>query len=150
MVNRCNPDTRQSETMFYRPPESRYCYTSHTMDNNGESTSVTKRCAALQDCLSTGCTSINDSGHQVGVSSQVSERHAFDCPPNSVLLRCARPAVRGTSATCWCRKTRAAPFSPPRLLWRARAEGLTSPHCATALSPCSSSLQEVGERASED
>eukprot|EP00066_Takifugu_rubripes_P003734 XP_003966539.1 PREDICTED: ly6/PLAUR domain-containing protein 6-like [Takifugu rubripes] len=56
--NRWAPDV-------YCPKEARYCYTSHTMDNYGESTSVTKRCATLQNCLSTGCASVSDSGHQV-------------------------------------------------------------------------------------
>lgn len=41
------------------------------MDNYGESTSVTKRCATLQNCLSTGCAAISDSGHQVGITPQV-------------------------------------------------------------------------------
>lgn len=41
------------------------------MDNYGESTSVTKRCATLQNCLSTGCASISDSGHQVGRTPQM-------------------------------------------------------------------------------
>lgn len=40
------------------------------MDTHRESTSVTKRCATLQDCLTTGCDDISDSGHQVGMTSQ--------------------------------------------------------------------------------
>ncbi|XP_043930811.1 ly6/PLAUR domain-containing protein 6 [Protopterus annectens] len=40
----------------YCPKESRYCYTSHTMNATGESVSVTKRCATLEKCVSTGCT----------------------------------------------------------------------------------------------
>lgn len=63
--------TRDSNKQLSWLPEARYCYTSHTMDSYGESTSVTKRCATLQDCLSAGCAYINDSGHQVGVTSQV-------------------------------------------------------------------------------
>lgn len=62
----------------------------------------------------------------------------------SVLLRCAHPAVRGTSVTFWCRKMRPAPFSPRRLLWWAGAGGLTSQRRATSLWPSSSSsLLEV-------
>lgn len=67
-----------------------------------------------------------------------------------MLLRCALPAVRGASATFWCQKTRAAPFSRRRHLWWARAEGLSSQHRATLLWPSStSSLLEVAERATE-
>ncbi|CAG01006.1 unnamed protein product, partial [Tetraodon nigroviridis] len=56
--NRWAPDV-------YCRKEARYCYTSHGMDGSGESTSVTKRCATLQDCLSTGCVHTSHSGHQV-------------------------------------------------------------------------------------
>lgn len=41
------------------------------MDNYGESMSVTKRCATLQNCLSTGCVNVSNSRHQVGVTPQV-------------------------------------------------------------------------------
>lgn len=63
--------THDSNKQLFWLPEDRYCYTSHTMDSYGESTSVTKRCATLQDCLSSGCAYISDSGHQVGMTSQV-------------------------------------------------------------------------------
>ncbi|XP_061410879.1 ly6/PLAUR domain-containing protein 6-like isoform X1 [Lethenteron reissneri] len=46
--NRWAPDT-------YCPRESRYCYTYHHMRSGGSSVSVTKRCAALEQCLGTGC-----------------------------------------------------------------------------------------------
>ncbi|XP_010878237.1 ly6/PLAUR domain-containing protein 6 [Esox lucius] len=46
--NRWAPD-------LYCPQESRYCYTRHMMNLEGDSLSVTKRCVALDDCLSTGC-----------------------------------------------------------------------------------------------
>lgn len=35
------------------------------MDRRGGSVSVTKRCVTLEDCLSTGCDDITESGHQV-------------------------------------------------------------------------------------
>ncbi|KAL1021796.1 hypothetical protein UPYG_G00018080 [Umbra pygmaea] len=56
--NRWAPDV-------YCPRESMYCYTLHTMDNQGKSVSVTKRCVALDDCLSTGCTYANREGYKV-------------------------------------------------------------------------------------
>uniref|UniRef100_A0A3B3SKW4 LY6/PLAUR domain containing 6 n=1 Tax=Paramormyrops kingsleyae TaxID=1676925 RepID=A0A3B3SKW4_9TELE len=49
----------------YCPRETRYCYTHHRMDARGDSVSVTKRCVALEDCLSAGCRDINHEGHKV-------------------------------------------------------------------------------------
>ncbi|XP_026015418.1 ly6/PLAUR domain-containing protein 6 isoform X2 [Astatotilapia calliptera] len=92
--NRWAPDV-------YCPKDTKYCSTLHMMDRSGESVSVTKRCATLEECLFTGCADVADTGYQAFLSS----------------LRCALPAVRGTSATCWCPEMTAVPFSPPFLLW---------------------------------
>lgn len=63
---------------------------------------------------------------------------ACDCSS----ARCARPAARGTSATCWCRETRAVPFSPPLLPWSAPAGGFIPSRRATLpFSSSASSLQ---------
>ncbi|XP_018557337.1 ly6/PLAUR domain-containing protein 6 [Lates calcarifer] len=59
--NRWAPDV-------YCPKDTRYCYTLHMMDNRGDSVSVTKRCATLEDCLFTGCDDIIDNGYQVCLS----------------------------------------------------------------------------------
>ncbi|MBN3292635.1 LYPD6 protein, partial [Polypterus senegalus] len=59
--NRWAPD-------FYCPRETRYCFTLHKMDSQGESISVTKRCVPLEECLSTGCTPIDHMGHKVCTS----------------------------------------------------------------------------------
>ncbi|KAJ8415031.1 hypothetical protein AAFF_G00007290 [Aldrovandia affinis] len=56
--NRWAPDA-------YCPRETRYCYTRHKMDMQGDSVSVTKRCVALEDCLSTGCTEDDHEGYKV-------------------------------------------------------------------------------------
>ncbi|XP_018552155.1 ly6/PLAUR domain-containing protein 6 [Lates calcarifer] len=56
--NRWAPD-------MYCPREAKYCYTRHTIDVEGDSVSVTKRCVALEDCLSTGCTEMNHEGKKV-------------------------------------------------------------------------------------
>ncbi|XP_034043069.1 ly6/PLAUR domain-containing protein 6-like [Thalassophryne amazonica] len=56
--NRWAPDV-------YCPREARYCYTHHMMDVKGNSVSVIKRCVALEDCLSTGCTETNQEGTKV-------------------------------------------------------------------------------------
>uniref|UniRef100_A0A3P8TFB5 LY6/PLAUR domain containing 6 n=1 Tax=Amphiprion percula TaxID=161767 RepID=A0A3P8TFB5_AMPPE len=56
--NRWAPDV-------YCPKETRYCYTLHVMDHHGDSVSVTKRCAALEDCLFTGCADVTENGRQV-------------------------------------------------------------------------------------
>ncbi|CAB1346985.1 unnamed protein product [Coregonus sp. 'balchen'] len=53
--NRWAPD-------LYCPQEARYCYTRHKMDVEGDSVSVTKRCVALGDCLSTGCSEEDHEG----------------------------------------------------------------------------------------
>ncbi|XP_023251208.1 ly6/PLAUR domain-containing protein 6-like isoform X2 [Seriola lalandi dorsalis] len=53
--NRWAPDV-------YCPKDTRYCHTLHMMDNHGDSVSVTKRCATLEDCLFTGCASITGNG----------------------------------------------------------------------------------------
>ncbi|GLD51546.1 ly6/PLAUR domain-containing protein 6-like protein, partial [Lates japonicus] len=44
---------------------AKYCYTRHTIDVEGDSVSVTKRCVALEDCLSTGCTEMDHEGKKV-------------------------------------------------------------------------------------
>ena len=45
--------------------EARYCYSRHRMDIEGDSVSVTKRCVALEDCLSTGCSGTDHEGNKV-------------------------------------------------------------------------------------
>ncbi|XP_028837485.1 ly6/PLAUR domain-containing protein 6 [Denticeps clupeoides] len=59
--NRWAPDV-------YCPHETRYCYTHHTMSPAGDSVSVTKRCVALEACLSTGCTEAGHEGYRVCTS----------------------------------------------------------------------------------
>ncbi|KAL2081176.1 hypothetical protein ACEWY4_023029 [Coilia grayii] len=56
--NRWAPD-------LYCPKDARYCFTQHTINLDGNSVSVTKRCVALNDCLSAGCTDIDQEGHRV-------------------------------------------------------------------------------------
>ncbi|XP_052368029.1 ly6/PLAUR domain-containing protein 6-like [Oncorhynchus keta] len=56
--NRWAPDV-------YCPRETRYCYTLHVLDVQGNTVSVTKRCVALAHCLSTGCTQDNHEGYKV-------------------------------------------------------------------------------------
>ncbi|XP_066431292.1 ly6/PLAUR domain-containing protein 6 [Eleutherodactylus coqui] len=46
--NRWAPDV-------FCPRDTRYCYSQHIMDATGDSLSVTKSCAPLEQCLSTGC-----------------------------------------------------------------------------------------------
>ncbi|XP_056611194.1 ly6/PLAUR domain-containing protein 6 [Triplophysa dalaica] len=52
----------------YCPRESRYCYTLHKMSWDGNTVAVTKRCVALDDCLSTGCTDSDHEGNKVCTS----------------------------------------------------------------------------------
>ncbi|KAF7647840.1 hypothetical protein LDENG_00165950 [Lucifuga dentata] len=59
--NRWAPDV-------FCPREAKYCYTCHEMEVEGDSVSVTKRCAVLQDCLSTGCTHTHQQGNKVCTS----------------------------------------------------------------------------------
>ncbi|KAK7893614.1 hypothetical protein WMY93_022766 [Mugilogobius chulae] len=56
--NRWAPD-------LYCPKETRYCYTLHVMDSGGNSLSVSKRCASLQECRFAGCAPLADNGQQV-------------------------------------------------------------------------------------
>ncbi|XP_058510788.1 ly6/PLAUR domain-containing protein 6-like [Solea solea] len=56
--NRWAPDV-------YCPREAKYCYTRHIIDVKGVSLSVTKRCAALDDCLATGCSEMDHEGKKV-------------------------------------------------------------------------------------
>ncbi|XP_039649452.1 ly6/PLAUR domain-containing protein 6 isoform X1 [Perca fluviatilis] len=120
--NRWAPDV-------YCPKDARYCHTLHMMDNHGDSVSVTKRCATLKDCLFTGCADVTDNGYQVcGLRLScinnlilMLRKNIFEYFTQSV--RCAHPAVRGTSVTCWRQGMRATPFSPRLLPWPARAEG---------------------------
>ncbi|XP_061571705.1 ly6/PLAUR domain-containing protein 6 [Cololabis saira] len=59
--NRWAPDV-------YCPKETNYCYTLHMMDNLGDSVSVTKRCATLENCRFAGCVTVTDNGYQVCTS----------------------------------------------------------------------------------
>ncbi|XP_020772847.2 ly6/PLAUR domain-containing protein 6-like [Boleophthalmus pectinirostris] len=56
--NRWAPD-------LYCPKETRYCYTLHVMDSAGNSVSVSKRCASLDECRFTGCAPLAHNGQQV-------------------------------------------------------------------------------------
>ncbi|XP_012674845.1 ly6/PLAUR domain-containing protein 6 [Clupea harengus] len=56
--NRWAPD-------LYCPKDARYCYTQHEINLDGNTVSVTKRCVALNDCLSTGCADTDHEGHRV-------------------------------------------------------------------------------------
>ncbi|XP_038607477.1 ly6/PLAUR domain-containing protein 6 isoform X4 [Tachyglossus aculeatus] len=53
------------DIVYLHPSKARYCYTQHTMAASGNSVSVTKRCVALEDCLSTGCVDSEVEGHKV-------------------------------------------------------------------------------------
>ncbi|KAG8559994.1 hypothetical protein GDO81_017530 [Engystomops pustulosus] len=59
--NRWAPDV-------YCPRDTRYCYSQHIMDVTGESSSVTKSCASLEQCLNTGCRESGLHGHKVCTS----------------------------------------------------------------------------------
>ncbi|XP_057242838.1 ly6/PLAUR domain-containing protein 6 [Malurus melanocephalus] len=59
--NRWAPDV-------YCPRGTRYCFSQHMMKASGESVSVTKRCVALEECLSTGCTYIRHEEYKVCTS----------------------------------------------------------------------------------
>lgn len=48
-------------------PGTRYCYTRHMMDNQGDSVSVTKRCVSMEHCLLTGCDDVPSNGNRVCV-----------------------------------------------------------------------------------
>lgn len=138
---------RRHQTMSnnLRPADTRYCYTLHMMDDRGDSVSVSKRCATLDDCLFAGCAHVTFDGHQVRGASAITwfikriENHRIVELNSSTCVRCVRPAVRATSATCWCRGTRAAPSSPPPPRWPARAGGMILRRWATSSSSSSSS-----------
>ncbi|XP_053837829.1 ly6/PLAUR domain-containing protein 6-like [Vidua macroura] len=59
--NRWAPDV-------YCPRGTRYCFSQHMMRASGESVSVTKRCVALEECLSTGCTYLRHEEYKVCTS----------------------------------------------------------------------------------
>ncbi|XP_038194081.1 ly6/PLAUR domain-containing protein 6 [Arvicola amphibius] len=59
--NRWAPD-------IYCPRDTRYCYTQHTMEVTGNSISVTKRCAPLEECLATGCRDSENEGYKICTS----------------------------------------------------------------------------------
>ncbi|XP_066497438.1 ly6/PLAUR domain-containing protein 6 [Hoplias malabaricus] len=81
--NRWAPDV-------YCPRESRYCYTHHKLDWEGNTVSVTKRCVALEDCLSTGCTEMDYEGNKVCVAC---------CEGNICNLRLPRNETEAIFAT---------------------------------------------------
>ncbi|XP_007257605.3 ly6/PLAUR domain-containing protein 6 [Astyanax mexicanus] len=57
--NRWAPD-------HFCPKNTRFCYTRHQMNAGGESVSVTKRCVARDQCVSTGC--VEQEGSMVCIS----------------------------------------------------------------------------------
>ncbi|XP_060784615.1 ly6/PLAUR domain-containing protein 6 [Neoarius graeffei] len=59
--NRWAPDV-------YCPQETKYCSTHHKLDWSGNTVSVTKRCVALEDCLTTGCMDMDHEGIRVCIS----------------------------------------------------------------------------------
>ncbi|KAM3916459.1 ly6/PLAUR domain-containing protein 6 [Leptodactylus fuscus] len=59
--NRWAPDV-------YCPRDTRYCYSQHIMDALGESLSVTKSCASLEQCLNTGCRESSPQGYKICTS----------------------------------------------------------------------------------
>ncbi|XP_078408655.1 ly6/PLAUR domain-containing protein 6 isoform X1 [Cetorhinus maximus] len=59
--NRWAPDV-------YCPRGTQYCYTRHKMNAKGDSSLVTKRCVTLKECLSVGCTELDNEGNKVCTS----------------------------------------------------------------------------------
>nr|XP_054492048.1 ly6/PLAUR domain-containing protein 6 [Agelaius phoeniceus] len=94
--NRWAPDV-------YCPRGTRYCFSQHMMRASGESVSVTKRCVALEECLSTGCTYIRHEEYKVCTSC--CEGSICNLP----LPRNASDAVFATLAPL----SAAAPRAPP-------------------------------------
>ncbi|KAG8559996.1 hypothetical protein GDO81_017530 [Engystomops pustulosus] len=61
-------DFTVQDIIFLYPSNTRYCYSQHIMDVTGESSSVTKSCASLEQCLNTGCRESGLHGHKVCTS----------------------------------------------------------------------------------
>ncbi|XP_009086481.2 ly6/PLAUR domain-containing protein 6 [Serinus canaria] len=96
--NRWAPDV-------YCPRGTRYCFSQHMMRASGESVSVTKRCVALEECLSTGCTYTRHEEYKVCTS----------CCEGSI---CNLPLPRNASDAVFATLSplgAAAPLSLPRL-----------------------------------
>ncbi|XP_053143029.1 ly6/PLAUR domain-containing protein 6 isoform X1 [Hemicordylus capensis] len=63
-----NYECNQWAPDIYCPKDTRYCYTQHILEANGNSVLVTKRCVALEHCLSTGCVDLPHEGRKVCTS----------------------------------------------------------------------------------
>ncbi|XP_039183774.1 ly6/PLAUR domain-containing protein 6 isoform X2 [Crotalus tigris] len=63
-----NYECNQWAPDVYCPRATRYCYSQHTLEANGKSVSVTKRCVPLEDCLTTGCIALQHKGLKVCTS----------------------------------------------------------------------------------
>ncbi|XP_044222640.1 ly6/PLAUR domain-containing protein 6 isoform X2 [Thunnus albacares] len=61
-------DFTEQDIIYLHPSKAKYCYTRHTIDVEGDSVSVTKRCVALEDCLSAGCTEMDHEGNKVCIA----------------------------------------------------------------------------------
>ncbi|XP_041834459.1 ly6/PLAUR domain-containing protein 6 isoform X3 [Melanotaenia boesemani] len=57
-------DFTMKDIVLLHPSNTRYCYTLHMMDKHGDSVSVSKRCATLENCRFTGCMELTDNGYQ--------------------------------------------------------------------------------------
>ncbi|MEQ2162049.1 hypothetical protein GOODEAATRI_015915 [Goodea atripinnis] len=57
--------TAGPQMFIVRRVDTRYCYTLHMMNNHGDSVSVTKRCATLENCRFAGCVNITHNDFQV-------------------------------------------------------------------------------------
>ncbi|XP_078408661.1 ly6/PLAUR domain-containing protein 6 isoform X3 [Cetorhinus maximus] len=82
--NRWAPDV-------YCPRGTQYCYTRHKMNAKGDSSLVTKRCVTLKECLSVGCTELDNEGNKVNrsaphvVKGQSVTSHYLETPPRQYL-----------------------------------------------------------------
>ncbi|XP_039183775.1 ly6/PLAUR domain-containing protein 6 isoform X3 [Crotalus tigris] len=61
-------DFTVKDIVYLHPSTTRYCYSQHTLEANGKSVSVTKRCVPLEDCLTTGCIALQHKGLKVCTS----------------------------------------------------------------------------------
>ncbi|XP_032880627.1 ly6/PLAUR domain-containing protein 6 isoform X2 [Amblyraja radiata] len=61
-------DFTVKDIIYLHPSKTQYCYTRHKMNAKGDSSSVTKRCVSLKDCLSLGCTQPDHEGYKICTS----------------------------------------------------------------------------------
>uniref|UniRef100_A0AAY5L7E1 LY6/PLAUR domain containing 6B n=1 Tax=Esox lucius TaxID=8010 RepID=A0AAY5L7E1_ESOLU len=67
------------------PQDTQFCMTVHHFTSHAKTVFVAKRCAAVEQCLASGCRHHRDTGHTVSTSSRTRHTHTIHSKPSAVV-----------------------------------------------------------------